>query len=922
MKLPASHSLRLIHSLMSALLITSLAGCASLSAPAAKPAPAAPSAPAPDAAAAPLFGASAPVAAAPAPPPGPTKPFADIIKGAKEQMGLFNLYTKDEKVWLELQPEQLGKLYFLQVNVNQGLSSSYIAARRMFRGEAFVFRKVGQSIQMVARNFRNTAPAGSSQALAITQNTSDSLVGSAAIASLPHPTRKSLLIELNGILLADTTGITTLFDATYRTGYALDSRNSFFEDVKAKPDAVTLLSKLHFSVSKLPAPPVPSPGGPPPNPASLPQPQQDTPDPRSFFIGQHITLSALPEQPMKQRAADGRVGHFNTPQWDFSNEQDDQPRRWLVNRWRLEKQDATAALSEPKKPITYWLDKNIPKEYRDTVRAGILEWNKAFERIGYKDAIAVQQQADDADFDTDDTQHASIRWVLDHSEGALGVGPSVMDPRTGEILDADIGITHGWARLPRYLTRYQFPQPMGNTGNESAATMHAHQGQHCTYNNDAMDQAYFALDLVSLRAAGLEPGSPEVEAIVKATLKDVITHEVGHTLGLRHNFRASTIHPLAKLNDASYTKANGLSGSVMDYNGFNISLENENQGEYVMSTLGPYDYWAIEYAYKELGDLKAVEERAALAAIATKGSTQPELAYGTDEEIAGDGDGMDPSVNQRDLGADPLAYAERRVKLSRELLKRLQTRGVKQGESYGVIFQSFRGATRQLGVAMELAAKHVGGVTYVRDQGGSGRAPLTPLPAAEQRRALKLLNENLFSRDGMGVPADLATRLTPDALERGFQPPQDAAPEEVWLGFQKAALDRLFSDRVAGRINQAPAKLAKPGEALRLSEVYDTVQATIWAELKGGQDISTERRALQREHLRRITSSLLRPGGNGANSGNADAKALHRLNAKELLGQLHNAQASSKLSREARAHVAESENLLQEALQAKMSRPS
>ncbi len=913
MKFPALHFTGLLGSLVAAICV---AGCASLAAtPAAKPA----SAPAAATADAPRASASAPNAAASAPAAGAAKPFAEIIKEAKEHKGLFTLYTKDEKVWLELQPEQLGKLYFLQVNVNQGLSSSYIAARRMFKGEAFVFRKVGQSIQMVARNFRNTAPAGSSQALAITQNTSDSLVGSATIASAPHPTRKSLLIELNSILLADTTGITTFFDATYRTGYALDSRNSYFEDVKAKPDAIMLSSKLHFNVSKLPAPPVPNPLGPPPNPAALPQPQQDSPDARSFFIGQYITLSALPEQLMKQRAADGRVGHFNTPQWDFSSEQDDQPRRWLVNRWRLEKKDATATLSEPKKPITYWLDKNIPTEYRDTVRAGILEWNKAFERIGYKEAIHVEQQADDADFDTDDTQHASIRWVLDHSEGALGVGPSVTDPLTGEILDADIGITHGWARLPRYLTRYQFPQPMGN---ESAATAHTHEGEYCTYNHDAMDQAYFALDLVSLRSAGLEPGSPEVEAIVKATLKDVITHEVGHTLGLRHNFRASTIHPLAKLNDAAYTKANGLSGSVMDYNGFNIALDNENQGEYVMSTLGPYDYWAIEYAYKELGELKAADERAALAAIAVKGSTQPELAYGTDEEIAGDGDGMDPSVNQRDLGSDPLAYAERRVKLSRELLKRLQTRGVKPGESYGVIYQSFRGATRQLGIAMELAAKHVGGVTYVRDQGGSGRAPLTPVSAAEQRRALKLLNDNLFSRDGMGVPAELATRLTPDALERGFQPPQDAAPEEVWLGFQKAALDRLFSDRVAGRINQAPAKLARPGEALRLSEVYDSVQATIWAELKSGTDISTERRALQREHLRRVTASLLKPSGNGANSGNADAKALHRLNAKELLGQLHSAQSSGKLSREARAHVAESESLLQEALQAKMSRPS
>lgn len=908
----------------SAVVASVLSGCATSTAQtttaASTPAAAAKAA---DAAAAPKVAASGPAGAASsaasgAASAGGAKPFADVIKDAKEHKGLFTLYTKDDKIWIELLPEQMDKLYFFQVNLNQGLSSSYLAARRMFKGQAFVFRKAGQNIQLVARNFRNTAPAGTPQALAITQNTSDSLIGSSAIASAPHPTRKSLLVEISAILLSDTTGITTQFDATYRTGYSLDRGNSFIEEVKTKPDMVSFNSKLHFSVPKLPAPPVPNPLGPPPNPAMLPAPQQDTPDARSFFIGQYITLSALPEQPMKPRYADGRVGHFNTPQWDFSSERDDQPRRWLVNRWRLEKKEPGAAMSEPVKPITYWLDKNIPLEYRDSVREGVLEWNKAFERIGYKNAIRVEQQTDDADFDTDDTHHASIRWVIDHSEGALGVGPSVMDPRTGEILDADIGITQGWTRLPRYLTRYQFPQPTGNT----AMHTHSHEGdaQLCEYSSEALEQAYFAMDLIGLRG-GLVPDSPEADAIVKAALKDVITHEVGHTLGLRHNFRASTIHSLDKLKDPTYTKQYGLSGSVMDYNGWNISLENESQGEYVMSTIGAYDYWAIEYAYKDLGAISATEERAALAALAAKGSSQPELAYGTDEEVAGDGDGMDPTVNQRDLGSDPLAYAERRVKLSRELLTRLQSRGVKPGESYGVLFNSFRSANRQIGAAMEMAAKFVGGVTYVRDQGGSSRAPLTPVPAAEQRRALKLINENLFSRDGLSIPATLAARLTPDALERGYTPPADAAPDEVWLGFQKAALDRLFSDRVAGRINQAPGKLARPSEALRLSEVYDSVQAAIWSELKAGQDIGAERRALQREHLRRMSSALLKPSGNGANSGNADAKAMQRLNAKELLTQLRSAQLSSKLSREARAHLAESESILQEALQAKMTRP-
>ncbi|MDE2047924.1 MAG: zinc-dependent metalloprotease [Betaproteobacteria bacterium] len=867
-------------------------------------------------AAAPAAVASAAAAARPQPAPGAPKPFADVIKDAKEHKGLFTLYENDKegKVWLEIAPDQFGPLYFLQVNINQGLSSSYLAARRMLKGEAVSFRRVGQSVQLVARNLTNHATPGTPEALAVAENTADSLVGSAPIVSAPHPERKSVLIELNGLLLADIPGLTTQFDAAYRTGYALDARNSFFERVRATPELVALSSKLLFSVPKLPAPPV----TPPPTPAALPAPVKDTPDARSFFVGLYTTLTQLPDVPMHARAADGRIGHFNVRQWDFSDEQDDNPRRYVIDRWRLEKKDPSAALSEPRQPIVFWLDKNIPLQYRDTVRAGVLEWNKAFERIGFKDAIVVKQQTDSDSFDTDDTRHASIRWVVDHSEGALGVGPSVVDPRSGEILDADIGITHGWTRLPRYLTRYQFPRPMGTGAAADGARWITQGGEpasadYCNYGDDAIAEAGFALDLLALRGE-IAPDGPEADAIVKATLKDVITHEVGHTLGLRHNFRASTIYPLAKLDDPSFTHANGLGGSVMDYNGWNIALDNEKQGEYVMSTLGPYDYWAIEYAYKEI---PPAQEKAALAAIAAR-STQPELAYATDEEISGDGDGMDPTVNQRDLGSDPLAYAERRVQLSRELLARLEKRGVKPGESYGVLAQSFRSAARQVEASLAFAAKYVGGVKYVRDYGGTGRLPYTPVPAAEQRRALKMLTDTLFTGDGFALPPDLVAKLAPDALERGYTPPDDVQPGEVWLGLQRAALDRLMSDKVANRITQAPSKLAAGNSAISLAEVYERVQSAVWAELKTGRDISAPRRALQREHLRRLTASLVRPSAQG----NADARALNRMGARELLAQIRSSEKRAGLSREARAHLAESAALLEEALKAPLVRAS
>ena len=169
------------------------------------------------------------------------------------------------------------------------------------------------------------------------------------------------------------------------------------------------------------------------------------------------------------------------------------------------------------------------------MKAGILEWNKAFERIGFKDAIHVEMQPDDADFDTADLRHASVRWYLDTSDGALAIGPSRIDPRTGEILDADIGVSQGWTRLPRRLSGEQFPQAHAHeppTRSDDRAVQLRRRG---------VQEAAFASGLLEARG-DLDPNGPEAEAIVKATLKDVITHEVGHTLGLRHNFRASTIY--------------------------------------------------------------------------------------------------------------------------------------------------------------------------------------------------------------------------------------------------------------------------------------------------------------------------------------------------------------------------------------------
>jgi len=463
--------------------------------------------------------------------------FDHIIKDAKVFPGLFTLYEKDEKVWIELKPEQFDTPFYLSVNRTRGLGENFIYPF-MLRGYIVEFHKVGNLVQMIAKNPRYKAKDGTPIALAAQQSFTDSLVGATTVASLPHPERKSVLVEANPLFLADIPGDSTTLEATYRAPYSFDQRNSSFTKLAATPDMAGLAVSAHFAMPKVPAPPM-NPQGPSVN---LPSTLEDV---RSMFLGYYYSLAKLPDEPMPTRDADPRIGHFVTRHYDYTNDQSAFPRQYFVNRWRLEKKDPAAGLSEPKQPIVFWLDRNIPVEYRDTVRAGVLEWNKAFEKIGFKDAIHVEMQPDDADFDTADVKHASIRWYLDTSDGALAIGPRRVDPRTGEILDADISISQGWTRLPRRLAGEQFGQPIPRPAKSARSDDDLSL---CSYGEEAFREMSFAEGLMEARG-DLDPNGPEAQEIVKATLKDVVTHEVGHTLGLRHNFRASTIYSEAQLAD-------------------------------------------------------------------------------------------------------------------------------------------------------------------------------------------------------------------------------------------------------------------------------------------------------------------------------------------------------------------------------------
>ena len=311
----------------------------------------------------------------------------------------------------------------------------------------------------------------------------------------------------------------------------------------------------------------------------------------------------------------------------------------------------------------------MPEKYRGAVREGILEWNKAFERIGFKDAIRVEIQPDDADWSTVRRPPSRRCAGSPASTSAFAIGPSATDPRTGEILDAAVAIPELWARGDRRLRARGLDTASAWPAFDATKRALGLDPRACTLRPTRWPRSSSASTCCVARGE-MAPDGPEAEAFVLASLKEVTMHEVGHTLGLRHNFRASTVYPLDRLSDPEFTRANGLAGSVMDYQPINLAPHGERQGEYHQSTLGPYDYWAIEYAYAPLEPATEAQE---LARIAARGATDPLLAFSSDQEsAAGHRPGGELSSTSATIRSPTSRCAS---KLSRELWARLQDDG-------------------------------------------------------------------------------------------------------------------------------------------------------------------------------------------------------------------------------------------------------
>ncbi len=618
-------------------------------------------------------------------------------------------------------------------------------------------------------------------------------------------------------------------------------------------------------------------------------------DPRVVNVVIQHSLIEVPQSSYKPRRDDPRIGYFTQQVTDMTSS-DPAPWRDVINRWHLVKKDPAAAISEPVEPIVWWIENTTPRELRNAIREGVLSWNIAFEKAGFKNAVVVKEQPDDADWDAGDIRYNVLRWTSSPMPPFGGYGPSFVNPRTGQILGADIMLEY------TYLTRrLHWEKAFETAGLFSAmqSSQKKHDDHYCEIGS-CMQQAML-YGLHTLHANGVS--KVEEDEFLRQALYRLVLHEVGHTFGLTHNFRASGLHTPAELADQSLTRRTGLTGSVMEYPANNMPADSSHRGHYFDYEPGPYDLWTIEYGYSAALPDAAAEENRLNALLAR--STAPELAYGNDaDDMRSPGKGIDPRSMIFDLSSDPVALSEQRIQQVQTILPKLKARYAVDGDSYQELRNAYLVVTSEQATALTVASRYIGGVYVDRALAGQpgAKQPFRPVPYDEQKRAMAVLARYGFAPDAFRAPEDLYTHL--QMQRRGFshfEGTEDPKLHERVLNIQTDLLNQLLHPVVLQRISDTELY----GNRYTLAEVMTDLTNAVF--VKSGDN--TLSRNLQVEYVGRL-AAMIAPGAKYHNA--AQSMALYEIN--RIATQMKAIRAGDTASKAHRDYVL---HIIEKALEAK-----
>ncbi len=801
-----------------------------------------------------------------------------LIQDLEVIEGLFTFYRDEESgtVYMKIMPEQLDVIHLLSPTMESGTGEKGLWGAMMYYEMPIVFHEEPGMVQLIKINTNFRADdEGIKKVLG--KMYSDSFISDAAIEAENDDTGE-ILIDAASVFLGDIVGLNSEID------YWPDMTNSKLGVIKAFPKNVNISAILAYATDR-------------------PAPTMTLPDPRSMRIEFRYDISERPDTGYKPRYEDGRVGYFTTTFMDYTDDSDPERFKYYINRWHLEKKNPHMMVSEPVEPIVFWLENTIPQKYRPALTEGILMWNKAFERVGFKNAVVVKEMPDDADWDPADVRYSTIRWYA-ATDASFAIGPCRADPFTGEIYDADIGVS---IDIPRY-NYLNFLQTVGILEDMDNSLLSGNRFDPVAEMKLAevsMMQNMFGLDV--LKANGMiEPCSDAEEEYVMASLKTLICHEVGHTLGLRHNFKGTSGIPTDKLHDKAYTSIHGTSCSVMDYDVPNIAPPGVEQGDYFSTTVGDYDLWAIEYGYTDLAAETPEDEVPALMEIASRGAN-PLTPYGTDQDAHMGTFSMDPECIAWDMGSDVFAYYDGTLANMRKVFSKLETYWDKPGTDYKWLRNSYMASFFEYWMAGRTIKRYVGGIIHNRYKVGDpdGAPPYVPVDGKIQRKALKFLSDNIWGEDAFQFDTELINKLEVER-EAGFDysvyaSPHDFAVHSQVLLMQGHTLTWLYDPVVITRLHDMEYKYPWDAEPFYLEDMFVFVRDAIWDEVFDGRNINSFRRNLQQFHLDILIRIVVDPAPGTPD----DARALARMDLTEISIAIDKALLGENLDYMTNAHLAE-----------------
>mgnify|MGYP003639809573 FL=1 len=710
------------------------------------------------------------------------KSIEDLVKSSKEIDGLFKIYQDTIKgsIQILITKDQLGKEFIYFSQIADGVLDAGRMNRGSYRGsKVFKIEKYFNKIEFITQNTSFYFDPNNALSKSKDANISNGTMASIDIEAFDK--EKGLyLIKADDLFLNETL---VQIKNPARPG---ESPTAFklgnLDKDKTKINAIRNYAKnTDLEVEYVYS-----------SPSVLNRGSNAIADGRNVSIKIYHSLIAMPENDFKPRFDDPRVGYFNTEIEDQTSTSST-PYRDLINRWDLVKKDPNLALSEPVKPITWWIENSTPLEWRETIKEAVLQWNVAFEQAGFKNAMVVKVQPDDATWDAGDIRYNVLRWTSSPKPPFGGYGPSFVNPKTGEILGADIMLEYvHFTNRVLYDKLYSLAS-LDEPFNESE--FENNDIYNCSLGNKIQQDVMFANQVAIASGAS----DLEMARLKKESMMALIMHEVGHTLGLMHNMKASQLFSPEQLEDADFIKGKCLTASVMDYAALNITRDRSKQGQYDDVAVGPYDVWAIQLGYTPF---KSEDERQALL----NESTKPEHVFGNDaDDMRSPGKAIDPRVNVSDQSNNQIKWSIDRIELSNDLMKEAKNKFTPTDESYQELRRVYYLLSSQKASAANTISRFIGGVYVDRAMAGQEgeTKPYTPVSLADQKRAMAALSKYVFAPTAFDAPNDLYNYLAMQRRGFNFRTPEDPKIHDQILTYQKNVLSHLLHYNTLQRITDS-----------------------------------------------------------------------------------------------------------------------